>query len=104
MRMNKVRGAPRTQLARRTGRAGSIQADRDNVRKENTCLIGGNLETIGNLAEANLRPLFYKSRMLAQTVDEKLFLLIQQGIVDGSSAKIHSGHERHASSPRCSNS
>jgi muramoyltetrapeptide carboxypeptidase LdcA involved in peptidoglycan recycling len=93
MRMNKIRGTPRTELARRTGRTGSIQADCDDVREENTRLIGGNLETIGDLAEANLRPLFYKSRMLAQTVDEKFFLLIQQRIVDGSSAKIHSGHE-----------
>jgi hypothetical protein len=86
-------------LARRTGRTGSIQADCDDVREENTCLIGGNLETIGNLAEANFGPLFYKGRMLAHTVDEKLFLLVHQGIVDGSSAKIHSGHDGHAFSP-----
>jgi hypothetical protein len=41
--------------------------------------------------------------MLAHAFDKKFFLLIQQRIVDGSSAKIHSGHEPHAISPLCLN-
>jgi hypothetical protein len=33
--------------------------------------------------------------MLAQAFDKELFLLVHQGVVDGSSAQIHSGHYFH---------
>src|SRR5208283_1535217 len=58
MRMNKVRGTSRAELARCTGRTGRIQADRDDVREENTGFFGGNLK------EANLRPLLGQRRIL----------------------------------------
>jgi hypothetical protein len=37
--------------------------------------------------------------MLAQAFDEKTLLLIHQRIIDGRSAKIHTGYDWHAISP-----
>ena len=99
LRMNKVRGTSGTELARRAGRARSIQADGHHVREMNTCSLGGNLETIRYLAEADFRSLLCKRWMLTQSVDEKLLVPVHQRIVDRSSAKIDSGYDCHVYSP-----
>src|SRR5271155_514677 len=97
--MHKISGTARTELACRAGRAGSVEADGNHVGEENAGAFGGNLETIGNLAKADLRSLLGKRGMLAQTFDEKALLLIHQRIVDGRSAKIDTCYDWHAVSP-----
>ena len=52
-----------------------------------------------DLLQADLRSLFRKCGMLAQTLDEKLFVPVHQRIVDGSSAKIHASHDFHGYVP-----
>jgi hypothetical protein len=86
-------------LASRTGRTRSVQAYRNHVGYCNAGAFRGNLETIRNLAETDLGSLLGKGRMLAQALDQKSFLLVHQRIVDGRSAKIHTGHDWHADSP-----
>src|SRR5580658_9585226 len=97
--MHKVGGTARAGLASRAGRTRGVQADSNHVGEENASAFGGNLETVCDLAEADLGPLLGKGRMLAQTFDQKALLLVHQRVVDSSSAKIHTGHDWHAVSP-----
>jgi hypothetical protein len=70
--MHKVGGTSGTELARGAGRPRSVEADGDYVLKSDASLVGGDLETICDLLEADLWSLLRKCRMLAQTLDEKL--------------------------------
>src|ERR1700730_17133796 len=93
--MHEVRGTSCTELAGRTRRTRSVQANGDRVRKEHARLFAGDLETICSLLEADPWSLLRKGGMLTQPLDEKLLLPVHYRIVDGSSAKIHSGHHLH---------
>ena len=59
------------------------------------CLVRGDLQAICDLLQADVRPLLRQRGMLAQSLDEKLLLLVHDRIVDGGSAKIHSGYDFH---------
>jgi hypothetical protein len=74
--MYKVRGAARAETASGTGRPRSIEANGDDPVKRNAGKIGGDLQTIRNLLEADLRPPLGKCRMLAQSLDEELFFRV----------------------------
>src|SRR3981081_3640589 len=93
--MHEVRGTSCTELASRTRRPRSVQADGYHIREENARLFGGDLETICNLLEADPWSLLRKGGMLTQPLDEKLLLPVHYRIVEGSSAKLHSGHYLH---------
>src|SRR5580704_7588813 len=97
--MHKIGGTARAELACRARRTRRVEADGNYIGKENSYAFGGNLETVCNLAEADLGSLFGKGGMFAETIDEKTLLLIHQRIVDGRSAKIHSRYDWHADSP-----
>src|ERR1700686_1270343 len=97
--MHKVRGTSRAELARGTGRSGSVETDGDYVVKGNARKIRGDLETIRDLLETDLWSLLRKRRMLAQPLDEKLFFPIHQRIVNGGSAKIHASYHFHGLCP-----
>ena len=95
LRMDKVCGTPDAELARCTGRAGCVEPYSDDVLNRNARFFSGYLETVCDLLKALLGSLLGKGGMFTEVLNEKLLLLIQQGIVDGSSAQIHSGHCLH---------
>ena len=97
--MHKIRRTLGAEHSRRAGRAGSVQADCDNVRESNMRFLGGNLETVFDLLQADFGSLLGERRMLAQAFDQELLLLIHQRIVDGGSAQIHSGDNLHGCPP-----
>ena len=55
----------------------------------------GILMPVFDLPQADIWSLLRERGMLAQTLDQKPFLLVQQRIVDGRSTKIHSRDDRH---------
>ena len=67
--MHKVGGTASAESACRAGRTRGVQAHGNHVRDSNARAFGGNLETIGNLAETDLGSLLGKGRMLAQALD-----------------------------------
>ena len=93
--VHEVGGAPRAEHTRSAGRTGSIEADRNDVGNGNTRFVHGDLETVGDLLQADVRSLFRQRGMFAQAFDEELLLLVNNRIVDGGSAKIHSGDDFH---------
>jgi hypothetical protein len=93
--MHKVGGTSRTELARGTGWTGSVETDGDYLVNGNARQIRGDLETIRDLLQTDLWSLLRKRRMLTQPLDQKLFFLIHQRIVNGGSAKIHASHYFH---------
>ena len=74
--MHKVCRTSGTELAGGTGRAGSVEANGYEIRKQNASLVGGDLEAVGDLLEADIWSLLGEGGMLAQALDEKLLLLI----------------------------
>jgi hypothetical protein len=74
--MYKVRGAARAETASGTGRPRGIEANGDDVVEGNADKIGGDLQTVRNLLEADVWPLLRECRMLAQSLDEKLFFRV----------------------------
>jgi hypothetical protein len=74
--MYKISGTPRTELAGGTGGAGSVKPDRNYVPKSNIRQVGRDLQTIGDLLEANLWSLLRECRMFAQRLDQKPFFPI----------------------------
>ena len=93
--VHEISRSPRAQLARRTGRSRGIESNRHNLRRRNTGQPGRDAQPVFNLLEAHLRPLPGQRRMLAQTLDQELFIPIHQCVIDGSSTKINSGHDFH---------
>ena len=93
--MHKVGGTARAEHTRSACRAGRIQSDRDDVGESDASFVRRDLETIGDLLQANVRTLFRQRRMFTQSVNEKVPLLIDDRIVDGGSAQIHSGYDFH---------
>jgi hypothetical protein len=84
--MGKVCGASGTELARGTGGTRSVEANRDHILKTNARFFGSDLETVCDLLEALFGPLLCKRGIFKQALDEKLLLLVQQRVVDRSSA------------------
>ena len=71
--MHKIGGTTGAKLARGAGRPGRVQSDGNNVINRNSCQIGCDLQTVGDLLETDLRSLFRESRMLAQLLNEETF-------------------------------
>jgi len=64
-------------LARGTGRAGSVEADRDHVLKSDPRFFRSDPETICNLLKTDLWALLGERGMLTQALDEEFFLVVQ---------------------------
>jgi hypothetical protein len=92
LRMDEVCGTPGTELACGTGWARCVESYRDDVLNPNARLFSGHLETVCDLLKALLGPLPGEGGMFTEAFNKKFLLLIQQRIVDGSSAQIHSRH------------
>ena len=80
----------------RAGRTRRVEADGDDVGERNACLAGGDRQAVFDLLQADIRPLLGKRGVLAQAFDQELFFRVDQCVVDGGTAKIHSGHDLHA--------
>lgn len=98
--MNKVGGTSGAELASGAGGAGGIETQGDDVVESDTGATGGDLETISDLLKADVGALFGESGMLAETFDEKPFLLVEKGVVDRGSPEIDTGNDGHENSPR----
>ena len=99
--MNKVGGASSAELACGAGGAGGVEADGDYVVEKDARFFGGEFQSVCDLLQADVGSLFCECGMLEEPLDEELFLLVQQGVVDGGSAQIDSGHDLHNFLLRC---
>ena len=97
--MHKVCGATRAELARGAGWARRVEPNGHHVVNGNSGFVGGDLESVRDLLKALLRPLFGKRRMLAQSLNEKFLLLVEQRIVDRGPAQVDSGDYLQSLSP-----
>ena len=80
------------ELACGTGWARRVEPYSDDVLNWNARFFSGHLETVCDLLKALLGSLLGKGRMFTEAFNEKILLLIQQRIVDRSSAQIHPRH------------
>ena len=71
--------------------------ERVDVFDRDTRLAGGDAETVFDLLQANVRPLFGKGRILAQALDQELLRWVDQRVINGGTAQVHSSHDLHAS-------
>ncbi len=83
--VHKIRGTPRAELACGAGRTGSIEADGDNLVKAQAGFLGGEFEAVGDLLQADIGALLREGGVLAQTLHQKLFIAIEQCVVDRGS-------------------
>jgi hypothetical protein len=90
--MHEVGGSARTENSRGAGRSRSVEAHRNNLRGQNAGFFECDLQSIGDLLQANGRALARPRGILAKTLDKKLFLRTQERIIDGGSAKVDSGY------------
>jgi hypothetical protein len=89
--VHKVGGTAGAEHTGSTRRAGRIKTyDRD-VVELGSGHIDSDVETVGDLLEADFGALTRPGRIFTQSFDEELLLRVQQGKVDGGSAKIDSG-------------
>ena len=91
--MHKVGRPFGAQYARRTGGAWRIEAHGHHIRHQHPGGARGHLHAVGDLLKTDIGTLSRARRIFAQSLNEKLFLGIHQGVVDGRAAKIHSCHD-----------
>ena len=60
----------------------------------------GDFQALFDLRQTNVGPLRGQRGVLAQSADQELLLRVDDRIVDGGSAQVHSGHYAHVLFPR----
>src|SRR4029077_6422300 len=81
--------AARAQHAGRTGRAWRVETDPEDGLRVDAVGDGRPREAIGNLREANVRPLLRPGRLLGEAGHEELSALrVEERVIDGRSAEI----------------
>ena len=93
--MHEVCGALGAEFPRGARRPGRVEAHGHNFRHLHANAARGNLQAIFNLLQTYFGPLLGERRMLAQTINQKLFVAIHQRVIDSGSAQIDSGNNFH---------
>ena len=75
--------------------AGGVEADYFDVKKGDAGVVGGELEAVGDLLEADGRAFAGESGVFEQGVDEEVGVAVQEGVVNGGSAEVDSSREFH---------
>jgi hypothetical protein len=73
-----------------TGGAGSVETYGHDFAERYAGFIGGDFEAVGNLRETDVGTFTGAGGMLAEAFDEEMFVSVDEGVVDGGSAKIDS--------------
>ncbi len=94
--VHEVGGAARAQPPAGAGRPGRVQAHRHDLRDLHSALTGGQAETLLNLPQANRRALLRPRRVLAQALDQEPLVRVDERVIDGGPAQIHSSQYRHS--------
>src|SRR5262249_29757310 len=97
IRMDKVRRSSRAEPTRGAGGSRRVPTNRHHVIHGDAGLLGGELQSVRDLLQADIGAFPRASRMLKQILDQEFLTPIEQGVVDGSSAQVHSGHGWHDS-------
>ena len=84
--MHEVGRAAPAEHARGAGRAGSVEADGDDISHANIGVGSRQRQSVGDLREADVGTLDAAGGMLAESVDQEFPPLVQERVVDGGAA------------------
>lgn len=90
--VDEVGGAFGAEFSGGAGGAGRVKADDGDVAELDAGFFDGDLEAVGNLLEADGWAFGGAGRVLAETIDEELFLVVEKSVVDGSAAQINTSN------------